>query len=180
MKGIKLILGIMILSILVALAWDKLPIIKNSVHAGLDPTFGWLLDLNLLVGMIILVFIINLILTIVHKYTTDQEELKKMKEETKKRQEEMRNFKDQPDKMMELQKKQMADLSSNLSKNFQLTMKPLIYTAIPIILFFRWFGDYFIAKGNPKILLGFFGWFGTYLILSIFFSTLLRKIMKVH
>ena len=176
MKGLKLLFFVMFISLIIAGAWSRVPVISDSVHAALDPSFGNLLDWNLLWGMIIIVMFINLILTILHKYTTNQEELKSLKEEQKKVQAEMKELKDQPEKMMELQKKQMA----NIPKSFELTTKPLMYTAIPFILFIRWFGDYFEVIGNPKILFGFFGWLGTYLILSIVFSLVLRKIMKVH
>ncbi len=42
---------------------------------------------------------------------------------------------------MELQKKQFAFLP----KMMKMSMRPMVYTAIPLILFFRWFMDYFTA-----------------------------------
>ncbi len=167
---------VMFISIIIAGAWDSLPIIKTSVNAALNPTFGFLIKWNPLWGMIIIVFLVNIALTLLHKYTTNQEALKTLKEEQKEMQKQMKELKDQPNKMMELQKKQMP----NVMKSFELSMKPLIYTAIPFILFLRWFGDYFTELGNPKIFFGWFGWLGTYLIFSIIFSIILRKTLKVH
>ena len=179
MKGIKILLGVMVLSLLVAALWDKLPIIKGSVNFVLLPTLGALLSWSLLWGMIIIVFVINVIFVIIHKFGTNQEELKSLKEEQKKFREQMKQAKDQPEKMMELQKKQMENLPATFSKNLELTMKPLMYTAIPLILSLRWFSDFFIAMESPKIFLG-LGWLGTYIIFSLIFSMTLRKILRVH
>ena len=175
MKGMKLILLVMLISFIIAGAWDKVEIIKKPVHFILNPSFGSLLNWDLLWGMVIIIIIINILLTIIHKYTTDQEALKALKVDQKKLQAEMKELKGQPAKMMELQKQQMAQIP----KSFEHVMKPLIYTAIPIILFFRWFNDYFVAIDSPKIFIG-LGWFGTYLIFSIIASIALRKILRVH
>jgi uncharacterized membrane protein (DUF106 family) len=59
-------------------------------------------------------------------------------------------------------------------------MRPLLYTAIPFVLFFRWFADYF---SNPFFaafrFFGFLSWFWFYLIGSIIFSSIFRKVLKV-
>ena len=53
------------------------------------------------------------------------------------------------------------------------------YTMVPLILLFRWFGDFFSALGNPKVFIG-LGWFGTYIVFGLAFNILLRKLLKVH
>ena len=80
MKGMALMFLVMIISLLIASAWNSMPVIKESVHAVLDPTAGKLLDFNLFWGMTIFVFIITLITVLFQKYVTDQEALKKLKE----------------------------------------------------------------------------------------------------
>ena len=170
----KILLIIMLISLFIAFAWDNLPIVKPSVHFLLTP-LEWMLNWNFLMGMIIITFFINLAQTLVHKYTTNQEELKKMKDDQKKFQEEMKQLKNQPDKMLELQKKQWE----TLPKSFSLSMQSAVYTIIPLILFFRWFNDFFTILNNPKIFLG-LGWIGTYILFSIVFSIILKKILKVH
>ena len=179
MKGMKIFLIVMFVSFIIAGAWDKVSIIKEPVHFVLDPTFGALLNWDLLLGMIIIVLLLNLVLVLIHKYTTDQEKLKSLKDEQKKLREEMKQLKDQPEKLMELQKKQMSNMNESMFKSFDLVMKPLLYTFLPIILFFRWFNDFFIALQNPKIFIG-LGWFGTYIIFSIIANLLLRKALKVY
>jgi len=82
----------------------------------------------------------------------------------------MKECKNNPQKVMELQKKQWA----SFPKQFKLNMVSIAYTGVPFILLFRWFNDYFISNGNPK-LFGFLGWFWFYLIASIIFSSGLKK-----
>ncbi|MDO8623025.1 MAG: EMC3/TMCO1 family protein [archaeon] len=176
-KGMSLTLFfvIMLISLGIASMWDVVPFIKNSVHAILDPSAGKVLDWNMTYGMLILVFIITLISTLFQKYGSDQKTIKEMRDEQKRMSEEMKKFKDDPKKLIEFQKKQFESMPQMM----QLTMKPLVFTAIPFILFFRWFMDVFTALGNPKFF-SVLSWFWFYLIFSIIFSLILRKIFKVY
>jgi len=165
-----LIIFIMLISILIASLWDKIPEIKNSVHSVLNPSAGFLLDWNLNIGMLIVVFVITLLTTIVQKYGTNQKALKELRKEQKEIQKQMKEFKAHPEKLIELQKKQFK----LIPKQFKLSMRAIAYTGIPFILFFRWFGDYFIEAGNPKLWLG-MSWFVFYLLFAIVFGAILRK-----
>jgi uncharacterized membrane protein (DUF106 family) len=164
---------VMIVSIYVASLWNatlfgKEEFIRTSVKGLLDPNFGVLLKWNLIIGFIVIVGLISLFLTITQKFLTDQEELKKMKKEQKILQEEMKKYKDHPQKLLELQKKQLEFIP----KTFDLTMKPLFYTSIPIILLFRWFSEYFLpAWGN--------WWILYYIIVAMIFSGIFRKWLDV-
>ena len=160
----------MFITLILASLWDKIPAIKNAIHYVLDPSAGALLNWNLNIGMLIVVFIITAITTVVQKYATDQKTLKEMRKEQKEMQKQMKEFKDHPEKMMELQKKQFA----MMPKQMKLSMRAIVYTGIPFILFFRWFTDYFVTAGSPKFLLG-LGWFWFYLITAIIFGSILRK-----
>jgi uncharacterized membrane protein (DUF106 family) len=163
----------MLASLFLAGLWDKIPAIKNSIHYVLDPTAGALLSWNLNFGMLIVVLIITALTTVVQKYATDQKTLKELRKEQKEIQNQMKEFKNQPEKMMELQKKQFA----MMPKQMKLSMRAIIYTGIPFILFFRWFNDFFIAylaAGGSKFWLG-LGWFWFYLISTLIFSSILRK-----
>lgn len=173
MKGMGVLFLVMLLTTAVAFLWNGLPIVKNAVHAILDPAVGPLLAWQAAVGLIIITALITLITTIIQKYTTDQKTLKELKEEQKLLNEEMKKYKDHPEKLMELQKKSFEIVG----KTMPITMRPLLYTAIPFVLFFRWFSDYFIA--NPVKIIG-LSWFWAYLIFSIIFSTIFRKLMKVQ
>ncbi len=170
---------VMIISLVIAFAWDKVPVIQNSVHAVLDPTAGSLLTWNLTAGMLLIVLMITLVTTVIQKYATDQEALKELKKEQKILQEEMKKYKDHPEKVAELSKKQFQFIP----KTFKLTSRAIMFTGIPFILFFRWFSDVFITMeaiiGAPVKFLGFLSWFWFYLIFTMVFSTILRKTFKV-
>jgi uncharacterized membrane protein (DUF106 family) len=162
------------LSLAVAAYWDKIPVVKNTVHAILDPSAGALLKWNITIGMILVVFLITLITTIIQKYATDQKGLKELKAEQKLLQEEMKKFKDNPQKMSELSKKQMEFIP----KTFKMTSRSVLFTGVPFILFFRWFYDFFALMGQPKFF-GFLNWFWFYFIFTMIFSSILRKYLKV-
>ncbi len=168
------IIIVMIASLLIASFWDKASFIKDSVHAILDPTAGVLLSWNIEIGMIFIIFLITLITTLLQKYATDQKALKELKQEQKILQEEMKKYKDNPEKVAELSKKQFEFVP----KTFKLTSRAILFTGIPFILFFRWFSDFFNALGNPKFF-GFLSWFLFYLIFAMVFSSILRKVLKV-
>jgi uncharacterized membrane protein (DUF106 family) len=165
---------VMIISLLIAFFWDSFSFIKNTVHAILNPTAGALLNLNLTWGMIAIVFVISLIMTLIQKYATDQETLKALRKEQKALQEETKKYREHPEKIMELQKKQLEFIP----KTLKLSMRPIMFTGVPLILFFRWFMDFFSAAGDPRFF-GFLNWFWFYLLGSIILSSVLRKVLKV-
>lgn len=175
----KPLIFVMLISLAIAGLWNSFPVIKNTVHFILDPSAGILLDWNLTIGMFIIVFILALITTLAQKYATDQETLREMKKEQKKLSEEMKEFKNNPEKVMEIQKKQMEFMSPMM----KLSMRPIMFTGIPFLLFFRWFMDYFGGLGECGFYCNhywiFTGWLLAYLFGSIIFSSILRKIFNV-
>ncbi|MDP3881643.1 MAG: EMC3/TMCO1 family protein [Nanoarchaeota archaeon] len=173
MKGMGILLLVMLLSALVASMWNSVPFIKDAAHAILDPTAGSMLDWNLSVGFLIIAALITLITTLIQKYSTDQKTLKELREESKLLNAEMKKYKEHPERLTELQRKQFEILG----KTMPLTMRPLLFTAIPFVLFLRWFGDYFML--HPAKIFG-LSWFWAYFISSIIFSIIFRKILKVQ
>jgi uncharacterized membrane protein (DUF106 family) len=164
----------MFLSYLLFAFWNKVTFLKDGLHYILDPSIGALLTWNLTIGMLIVVFAITVITTLVQKYTTDQKALKELREEQKLLQAEMNKFKDNPEKVAELSKKQMEFIP----KTFKLTSRSVLYTGLPFILFFRWFSDFFTSMGDPKFF-GFMTWFWFYFLSTMIFSSVLRKWLKV-
>lgn len=172
----KPIIYVMILSILIASFWDSVAFLKNSIHFALDPSLGALLNLNLTFGMLVIVFIISLITTLVQKYGTDQKTLRELKKEQKILQEEMKKYRDHPEKLAEMQKKQLEFIP----RTMKLSMRPIIYTGVPFILLFRWFMDYFSAPAMEGFkFFGFLSWFWFYLIFALISGGILRKALKV-
>jgi len=169
----KMFLVIFALSMLVALLWNQVPVINQTVHAILDPTLGSLLNWNATYGMLLIVAVLSFIMTLVQKYGTDQATLRELKKEQKLLQGEMKKYKENPEKLLELNKKQMEFIP----KTMELTMRPVMYTIVFFVLFFRWFSDYFATVEFE--FLGFLSWIWFYIIFSMIFSTVFRKIMKV-
>lgn len=165
---------VMLATMVIAFSWNSYPPIKNTVHAVLDPTLGVFLNWHTTWGMILIVFIITLITTLVQKYGTDQETLRELRKEQKILQEEMKKYKEHPEKLMELQKKQFEFLP----KTMMLSMRTIIYTGVPFVLLFRWFYDYFSTIPEFRFF-GFITWFWFYLILAMVFSGVLRKKLNV-
>ena len=162
---------------LIAFTWDKVTLIKKSAHFILDPTFGFLIRWNNLFGLLIIVLFINIIITLIHKYATDQNALKELRDKSKEIQKQMKEAQKNQDheKVTQLSKESF----SQAGEQFKHSFASMGYTALPLILFFRWFGDFFKDLSDPKIFIG-LGWFGTYLIFSIIFSTIIRKVLKVQ
>lgn len=172
-KGLKLLFLVLVIGLVVAFFWERFPVIKDSVHAVLNPTVGTLLDINRQGGFILIVIIFSLVTTLLQKFTTDQDLLRSIKEEQKTLRADMKEFKDHPEKMMELNKKSMEIAL----KAMETTMRPALFTAIPFVLFFRWFGDYFTA--NPTTFFGFMSWLWAFILLSVISSMVLRKLFKL-
>ena len=167
-KGMIIMFVTMVLSLVVVAMWDKFPIIGNTVNSILDPTFGKIMEWNLILGFVVVVFVLSFLLTIIQKYTTDQPTMKQLKVEQKALSDEMKKFRDNPQKILELQKKQFEIIP----KTFDITMKPIIFTFIPLILLFRWFGELLEPVWGGW-------WILYYIILFMIFSIVWRKMLDV-
>ena len=172
-KSLRILFLVLLVSLAIAFLWGIIPQIKSSVHFVLDPSAGKLLDWNMTFGLIIISAIISFITMLLQKYTTDQETLRQIKKEQKLLQEEMKTIRDNPKKLMELQRKQFEFVPRTLD----ITIRPLVYTSVPIILFFRWFGDYFAS--HPYKFFGFLSWIWAYIIFSIILSSIFKKVLNV-
>ena len=176
MKGMKILFFVFVLSFLIGIWWNSIPVIKQGGHFILDPSVGKMLDWNVTYGMVIIVVVISLITTLVQKYGTDQETLREIKKEQKILQEEMKKYKDNPEKLMEFNKKQMEFIP----KTMEITMRPIIYTIIPLVLFFRWFNDYFSSEALAGFkFFGILSWLWFYFIFTIIISLVFKKVFKV-
>ena len=100
----------------------------------LNPVFFPLLKIPTLFSIILLSFLISLIITLVYKYTTDQNLMKQLKEEIKRLQKEMKELKSNPQKAMEVQKKAMQTNMKYMSHS----LKSTLFTFIPLIIIFSW------------------------------------------
>jgi len=103
-------------------------------EAIVNPIFSPLLKLNPLLGIAIISFVLTLLITLIHKFATNQEVMKGLKKDMKDHQDEMKKHKDNPSKVMEIQKKVMEKNMEFMKHSF----KPMIFTFIPIIIIFGW------------------------------------------
>lgn len=172
-KGIKVALVVLAFGMLFTFIYPHIPILGQSLHFVLDPTAGALLSWNPTIGMLVITAFLSLLITLAQKYLTDQNELRRLKSEQKLLQEEMKKYKDHPEKLLALQKKQLEFLP----KTMDITMGSIVYTSIPLLLFFRWFYEYFAA--NPVQIFGFMSWFWAYLLLSLVFGMIYRKVFDM-
>ncbi len=100
----------------------------------LNPIFNPLLNLPTLWALVILSFLISLVITLITKYATDQDLMKRLKEEMKELQAEMKELKKEPEKAMQIQKQVMQTNMRYMKQSF----KSMFYTFIPIIIIFSW------------------------------------------
>jgi uncharacterized membrane protein (DUF106 family) len=105
----------------------------------LDPVFSPLLTLPSVVGILLIAFFITLLSTLAFKYFTDQSAMKSIKEEIKGYQAEMKKHRNDPDKMMKINKKSM----DATMRSFKHTLKPTLITILPFIIIFGWLNAHF-------------------------------------
>ena len=103
-------------------------------EAIVDPILSPLLKLNPLLGIAIISFILTLLITLIHKFATNQEVMKGLKKDMKNHQDEMKKHKNNTKKVMEIQKQVMQKNMEFMKHSF----KPMIFTFIPIIIIFGW------------------------------------------
>ncbi len=100
----------------------------------LDPVLSPLLYFDPVLAIFIISFVLTFGITLVYKYATDQEKMKKIKKEIKEYQEKIKDLKDKPDEMMKVQKEAMSKQMEMMKHSF----KPTLFTFIPLIIIFGW------------------------------------------
>ncbi len=105
----------------------------------LDPVLTPLLSLPPLLAIAVISFAVSLIITIVYKYTTNQQMMKEFKEESKQLRQKMKELKNEPQKLAELNKKALEKQMKVMVHSF----KPTLFTIIPLILIFGWFNAHY-------------------------------------
>ncbi|MBI2147002.1 DUF106 domain-containing protein [Candidatus Woesearchaeota archaeon] len=107
----------------------------NILDPVMNALLGPVLRLNYLLGIIILSVVLSAIITLVYKWTTNQQLMKSLKEDLKKLQEDVKKFqKDDPKKALDKQKVFMQKNMEYMKHSFKSTF----YTIIPLLLIFGW------------------------------------------
>ena len=109
----------------------------------LDFLLGWTLSLPAWLGIFLIATIVSVIMTIIYKFTTNQDLMKDLKEELKEIQKQMKALKDNPQKMMQVQTRAMEINMKYMMHSF----KPMLFSIIPIIFIFSWFIGHYSYVG---------------------------------
>ena len=119
--------------------------------------------------VIIASVLVSLFVSGVNYFVLNKERMHEIKARQKALQEEMKNHKDNPQKMMELQK----EMFSHMGESFKHSMKPMLITFIPIIIFFP-----IVRAALLDTAIG-GSWFWWYLVTSLISSMIFRKLFKL-
>ena len=129
-----------------------------------------LIQNNPRIGIIILSFIVTIFITTVTYFMTDRVRMKEIKTKQKALRKEIKQYKDNPAKMMELNKQMMEDMPEQLKHSF----KPMIITIIPLIILLGWLRATFAETAIAGT------WIWWYIGSSIIFSMILRKVVGLQ
>lgn len=125
---------------------------------------------NARISILVLSFLVTLFITIITYYMTDRKRMKELRDKQKALRIEIKKHKDNPQKMMELNKQMIEDMPEQLKHSF----KPMLITMIPIIIIFAWLRSTFALTVIAKT------WFWWYIGSSIVFSIILRKVFGLQ
>ena len=170
----------------------------SPLYTSLDVIFAPFFSLtpevrtSMMLGIFFISLLVSFITTLATAKVVDQDEMKKIKKKINDFKEKISEARKAGDeKRVTKLTEKMTKLSLEQSKN---AFKPMIYTMAPILLVFRWQGQYgplqtfIIDNGNFLVSLPFslpkfgteLGWLGWYIICSFMTSTVIRKMFKIQ
>jgi len=120
-------------------------------------------------SVIIASLLISFFISLVNYFVLNKEKMHEIKGKQKALQEEMKKHKDNPEKLMELQK----EMFSHMGETMKHSMKPMLITFIPLIILFP------ILRGMLLTTEIAGTWFWWYLGSSIIGSMVFRKLLKL-
>lgn len=120
-------------------------------------------------AVILAALLIAFFISLVNYFVLDKERMREIKGKQKALQEEMKNHKDNPQKLMELQK----EMFSHMGETMRHSMKPMLITFIPLIILFPILRSMLLETAIAST------WFWWYLAASIASSLVFRKLFKL-
>lgn len=105
----------------------------------LDSIFRPLLSLSPVLSIGIISLVVAVIVTIIYKYTTNQQMMKQFKEESADTRKKLKELKGQPEKLTELNKQMMEKQMKVMMNSF----KPTLFTIIPLLFIFGWMSAHY-------------------------------------
>jgi uncharacterized membrane protein (DUF106 family) len=100
----------------------------------------------------------------------DKEKMKAIRNRQKERRAEMKKYKDNPEKVMELNKRMLEDMP----EQFKQSLRPMIITLIPLLILFAFLRGTFEATPIAST------WIWWYIGASIIFSIVIRKLFGLQ
>ena len=102
--------------------------------AFLDPVLNWTLALHPFIAILILSIIVTIISNLIYKWATDQKEMKQLKESIETLKKQVKESRDNPKKMMKANNEMMQVNMKYMTRS----LKPMLFTFIPVILVIGW------------------------------------------
>lgn len=99
-----------------------------------DAVFGFTSSWPDLWAIVFISFVLSLLIILLYKFLTDQKEMKRLKDDLKEYQKKAKSLRDQPEKMMAVQKDMMKTNMEYMRKS----MKVTLITFLPMILVLGW------------------------------------------
>ena len=116
-------------------------------------------------SIIVIALLVAIFTTTVRYYMTDREKMKVIRARQKELRKDLKNFRDNPEKMMEINKQMMEDMPEQMKQSF----KPMIITLIPLLILFKWLWSAYELTSLSGT------WLWWYIGSSIIFSIFLSK-----
>ena len=169
----------------------------NILNTIFSPTLGIFFHLtdnyqfNVMFGVFWSAFIISLIILLITKKMIDQDKMKELKQKMEEYNKKLREARMKND--MKKVEKITAELFPIQREMMAMSLRPLMFTFLPIILIFNWLKYYeylnlFIANNGYLVTLPFIlpvvgnklGWFGWYILCSLPVSSALKIMLKIE
>jgi uncharacterized membrane protein (DUF106 family) len=119
--------------------------------------------------IVLAALLISLFISIVNYFVLDKEKMHEIKAKQKAIQEEMKKHKDNPTKLMELQK----EMFSHMGESMKHSLKPMLITFIPLLILYPMARSMLVdtvIKGS---------WFWYYIVASLVGASVFRKLFKL-
>lgn len=130
-------------------------------------TLNTFIQANPKISIIIFSLGVTIFMTIIRYFFTDRKAMREIKEKQKTIREEMKKHKDNPEKIMELNKQMMEHFPIQMKQSFKL----MLITIVPMLLLLGWLRSTF-TEILPH-------WIWWYIIPSLIFGIVLGKIFKL-
>ena len=128
-----------------------------------------IIQTNPKISIIIISFLVTLLMTSIRYFVTDRKLMRDIKDKQKFVREEMKKHRDNPDKMIELNKQLMEHFPAQMKQTFKL----MIITMIPVLIIFSWMRNAFAVTEIAT------SWIWWYIVASIVFGIILGKLFKL-